>query len=229
MTTGEKIQTLRKSKNYTQEELAEIMGVSRQSISKWESDVSFPETEKLITLSKIFNCTIDYLLNNENQKTISNEINEVSNRYSFNKKKFPFVLITLGLSLATLILFIAPWFKIVVRNNSLFDTSILVNVSFYDLMFFNVVIDNNEVGNVLALLSFTLIIIDIITCIIYLYVDAKGMNLSIKIINMVIPTFILITMFCCLVEFGVVSIIILLLYVSLIACQFSIKKLRDIY
>ena len=51
MTTGEKLQKLRKDNNYTQEELADIMNVSRQSISKWESDVAFPETEKLIALS----------------------------------------------------------------------------------------------------------------------------------------------------------------------------------
>ena len=47
MTTGEKLQNLRKENNYTQEELADILGVSRQSISKWESDVAFPETDKL--------------------------------------------------------------------------------------------------------------------------------------------------------------------------------------
>ena len=63
MTIGEKLQQLRKDSNYTQEELADIMNVSRQSISKWESDVAFPETEKLITLSKLYQCSIDYLLN----------------------------------------------------------------------------------------------------------------------------------------------------------------------
>ena len=63
MTTGEKLQNLRKEKNYTQEELADILSVSRQSISKWESDIAFPETDKLITLAKLYNCTVDYLLN----------------------------------------------------------------------------------------------------------------------------------------------------------------------
>ena len=68
MTTGEKLQKLRKENNYTQEELAEIMNVSRQSISKWESDIAFPETEKLIALSKLYHCSIDYLLNSENNE-----------------------------------------------------------------------------------------------------------------------------------------------------------------
>ena len=48
MTTGEKIAKIRKEHNLTQEELGDLLGVTRQSVSKWESDMSFPETEKLI-------------------------------------------------------------------------------------------------------------------------------------------------------------------------------------
>lgn len=62
MTTGEKIAMLRKRKNITQEQLAEILGVSRQSVSRWEMDQAFPETEKLIRLSGLFSCSIDFLL-----------------------------------------------------------------------------------------------------------------------------------------------------------------------
>lgn len=62
MTIGEKISRLRKENNYTQEQLAERMGVSRQSVSKWESNIAYPETEKLIQLSELFDCTLDYLL-----------------------------------------------------------------------------------------------------------------------------------------------------------------------
>ena len=65
MTFGEKLSNLRKEQNYTQEQLADILGVSRQSISKWESDIAFPETEKLIKMSKLFSCSIDYLLNDD--------------------------------------------------------------------------------------------------------------------------------------------------------------------
>ncbi len=67
MTTGEKIATLRKKKNLTQEQLSEILKVSRQSVSRWEMDAAFPETEKLIKLSKLLDCSIDYLLNEELQ------------------------------------------------------------------------------------------------------------------------------------------------------------------
>lgn len=62
MTTGEKISTLRKKYGYKQEELAELLGVSRQAVSRWESDCAFPETEKLLKMSKLFNCSVDYLL-----------------------------------------------------------------------------------------------------------------------------------------------------------------------
>ena len=62
MTLGEKLSKLRKENNYTQEQLADILGVSRQSISKWESDIAYPETDKLIKMGKLFDCSMDYLL-----------------------------------------------------------------------------------------------------------------------------------------------------------------------
>ncbi len=65
MTLGEKIAKQRKELNYTQEQLAEILDVSRQSISKWESDQTYPETDKLIELGKVFDCSMDYLLKEE--------------------------------------------------------------------------------------------------------------------------------------------------------------------
>lgn len=69
MTTGEKIAALRKKNNMTQEQLAEVLGVTRQSVSRWEMDVVFPETEKLIRLSKLWDCSIDYLLSEETMES----------------------------------------------------------------------------------------------------------------------------------------------------------------
>lgn len=65
MTTGEKIAKLRKEKGLTQEDFGDLLGVTRQSVSKWEQDISFPETDKLILIAREFNCSLDYLLNNE--------------------------------------------------------------------------------------------------------------------------------------------------------------------
>ena len=69
MTTGEKLALFRKKKGITQEGLAEILNVSRQSVSRWEMDAAFPETDKLIKLSKIFDCSIDFLLNESMQES----------------------------------------------------------------------------------------------------------------------------------------------------------------
>lgn len=75
MTTGEKLALLRKKRGMTQEELSEALNVSRQSVSRWEMDAAFPETDKLIKLSKLFDCSIDFLLNNSIQESEKSEIN----------------------------------------------------------------------------------------------------------------------------------------------------------
>lgn len=62
MTLGDKLSKLRKENNYTQEQLSDILGVSRQAISKWESNITYPETNKLIRMSELFGCSLDYLL-----------------------------------------------------------------------------------------------------------------------------------------------------------------------
>lgn len=65
MTIEERIQELRKIKGLSQEQLADILGVSRQAVSKWESGQSLPEIEKLITMSELFEVTVDYMLKGE--------------------------------------------------------------------------------------------------------------------------------------------------------------------
>lgn len=62
MTLSEKIQLLRKKSGLSQEELAEKLEVSRQSVSKWELGQAFPEMSKMLQLSEIFGVSVDYLL-----------------------------------------------------------------------------------------------------------------------------------------------------------------------
>ena len=62
MNIADRIQYLRKQKGYSQEELAERMGVSRQAVSKWESEQSTPDVEKIIAMSELFEVTTDYIL-----------------------------------------------------------------------------------------------------------------------------------------------------------------------
>ena len=64
MKLGQKITQLRKKSHLSQEALAEKMNVSRQAVSKWESNQSIPDIEKIVDLSELFGVTTDYLLKN---------------------------------------------------------------------------------------------------------------------------------------------------------------------
>lgn len=68
MTLGEKISELRNSKNMSQSDLAEQLDVSRQSVSKWETNASIPELDKLIQLSDLFEITLDELVLHKKQE-----------------------------------------------------------------------------------------------------------------------------------------------------------------
>lgn len=65
MTLGEKITALRNEQKISQGDLADQIGVSRQSVSKWETDASVPELDKLVLLSEIFHVTLDELVKKE--------------------------------------------------------------------------------------------------------------------------------------------------------------------
>ncbi len=62
MNLGKNLQILRKMRNMTQEELAEKLDVSRQTISKWEQGEILPEIERLVQLCELFHCSVDQLL-----------------------------------------------------------------------------------------------------------------------------------------------------------------------
>lgn len=62
MSTGTRIAQARKKQGLTQEQLAEQLEVTRQSVSRWESDTAYPETDKLVRLARIFGVSCDYLL-----------------------------------------------------------------------------------------------------------------------------------------------------------------------
>ena len=62
MNLAGRIQYLRKQKGYSQEELADKVGVSRQAVSKWESKQSTPDLDKIVAMSEIFEVSTDYIL-----------------------------------------------------------------------------------------------------------------------------------------------------------------------
>ncbi len=77
MNIADRIQCLRKNKGLSQEELADKVGVSRQAVSKWESEQSTPDIEKIIIMSELFEVTTDYILKGIEPVSMTNKKNNV--------------------------------------------------------------------------------------------------------------------------------------------------------
>ncbi len=75
MTLGEKIREARKQAGLTQGQLAEKISVSRPAVAKWETDKGLPDIENLRALAKLLNVSVDYLLDDQEEKSLS-EIRE---------------------------------------------------------------------------------------------------------------------------------------------------------
>lgn len=106
MSLGQNLQFLRKRDNITQEQLAETLEVSRQSVSKWESDTTYPEMDKLLQLANLFHCSLDDLV----QKDISTQYVEDKCNYDEFMNQFSKRITTgVGLILSglTLMIFLA--------------------------------------------------------------------------------------------------------------------------
>ena len=65
MTFAEKLKSIRKQAGMSQEKLAEKLGVSRQAVTKWETDAGIPDIENIMAISALFDLSIDELLSNE--------------------------------------------------------------------------------------------------------------------------------------------------------------------
>ena len=65
MTFAEKLKSIRKKAGLSQEQLAEKLGVSRQAVTKWETETGIPDIENMMAISALFDISIDELLSNE--------------------------------------------------------------------------------------------------------------------------------------------------------------------
>ncbi len=83
MSLSENLQNLRKIKNMSQEELAEKLNVSRQAVSKWEGGNGYPETEKIIAICEIFDCSMDELVKGK----ITEDVKQEKSKYDTIKSK----------------------------------------------------------------------------------------------------------------------------------------------
>ena len=226
MTTGEKLQKLRKDHNYTQEELADIMNVSRQSISKWESDAAFPETEKLLALSKLYHCTVDYLLNADNNDVPDNANlpSEQTSSGTTTKKGLPFIITCISVHVLVLILFFLPWFRVAIGGD--YDYTYYANVSYYELAFFKLRVNGQSSANVFALMAFSAIVAVLVLLIGLILTRNKAINVIIRILNIIIPFVILGSMLCDVAEWTITVWFAWNLYAALIVCQFAVGPLR---
>lgn len=94
MSFGENLQFLRKRDNMTQEQLAELLEVSRQSVSKWESGSSYPEMDKILQICSMFHCSMDTLMQGDISRKFAEDVHGYDRFYDqFGK------LITAGVGL----------------------------------------------------------------------------------------------------------------------------------
>ncbi len=103
MEFNEKLQELRRQRGLTQEELAEILYVSRTAISKWESGRGYPNIDSLKAIARFFGVTIDELLSNDELLTIAEEDTKQKEKYYRN-------LVFGLLDLSIVMLFFLPFF-----------------------------------------------------------------------------------------------------------------------
>ena len=80
MKFNEKLIMLRKQHNLSQEQVAEKLGVARQTISKWELGETTPEMDKLIIMSELYNITLDELIKEENEGKVVNDPNNTNSQ-----------------------------------------------------------------------------------------------------------------------------------------------------
>ena len=102
MTLGERLFQYRNSINMSQEKLAEKIGVTRQTVSKWETGITVPSVEKLILLSKLYNVPLTILTDDDVELKENTDLQPVT-----NTKKNPSILLRMGLVVVVAIVVIS--------------------------------------------------------------------------------------------------------------------------
>lgn len=165
MKFGENLKKLRKSKNYSQDILAEKVGVSRQSVSKWETGDAYPEMNNILELCKIFKCKINDLVNDSiiDLDSLDEEVKMSVVKFKKEKQKkvktlskiisvlseIGKVIIWLAIPLIALVIILAPS---VVKNIDVKDNQITFKDTKVDLETkgtkLYITYDNSKVGDI---------------------------------------------------------------------------------
>ena len=101
MTLGERLAKLRKEKGLSQEEVADRINVTRQTVSKWELDQSLPDFEKIIPLCKLYNITSDELLTGKVEET-NEDLENVNSELAISVRRKKAITISISLILFVL-------------------------------------------------------------------------------------------------------------------------------
>lgn len=139
MTLGEKIHELRKAHKMSQERMAELLGVSRQAVSKWETGQSNPNTENLICLAEIFEVSVGELTNPDTKVELVYDLRKEIDRLKETSKKFK-VLIIGGLLLFVGTFAAALYTRFNGYSESLVLFLVILSASFMLLAFLPIVI-----------------------------------------------------------------------------------------
>lgn len=114
MTLGERLFQYRNSINMSQEKLAEKIGVTRQTISKWETDQSTPDFDKIEPLCEVFGITTEELIKGEKPKTIEN-VNTMQDDYTKKRNKRKAIILSISIFLYCIATFSLPYMVDVLR------------------------------------------------------------------------------------------------------------------
>ncbi|MBY0754121.1 helix-turn-helix domain-containing protein [Clostridium sardiniense] len=132
MEVGSKLKNARIGSGFTQEKVAEKIQVSRQTISNWENEKSYPDIISVIKLSDLYSISLDELLKGDSN--MIKHLEESTNVVTSNKK----LIIAIGLNVLFMILFIF-FNSIIVKNNYLMIGSASVGVLSTTVLFYQII------------------------------------------------------------------------------------------
>jgi len=111
MKLGNKIIKLRKDNKLSQEVLADKIGVSRQTISNWELNITKPDASHIKKMSKIFNISIDELLDNDIRDIMEKKISDTEKNTNKNRKNIKILLITIYFIILALLIWVIVYYS----------------------------------------------------------------------------------------------------------------------
>ena len=114
MTLGERLFEYRNSINMSQEKLAEKIGVTRQTISKWETNQSTPEFDKIVPLCEVFGISTDELIKGE-KRADEKEFKQIQNNYSEKRNKMKAIILSISIFLYCIATFSLPYMTEVLK------------------------------------------------------------------------------------------------------------------